>query len=666
MNNSQNELQFLVGQLVVAYIRVSDEDSDAERQRKAITHWAHQHGLVIAFWFEDVEGRNPRDEAERRVQFQQMLRMIDGGQVRCVVVDTIERLGFKDQHEFGHFIHSFRTKGCVAWSTVDGNLSSVDPGKIFQHTAKTVSSKIEVSGTAYRNLSAKIGYAKNGEYQGGYPPFGFDVVCFDGDKEVWRVVYDGGHHRRVKVHPDGTRQRYDGKGNFPARDKDHKLRVRPSIEFADRLEIVQRMFGWVANESLSPSQIATRLNQLGIVPQVGEAWNKVVVKSNLRNPVFTGFPTYNKRAQGKYAECINGTTKHVELVPGEVRPKKGRIRRTEDMIQPETAQFISIVDIETFLVVQEKLDEASRKQGKKRSPKVASFWLKDLIFCGKCRKGMRNTSQNGRAYYCSTYGTYGKVNPTGCKCHKVKADLIESVVLQYCEDIGGKLAAVHSVQTDLGIPSTIMEPLKAAEKRNTTAWNKMKNFLATFLEDGVQEIVVLGNRIKIEKFGDDIRLPDGFSPFDLFGHFYSAERQKLVLQIAELEAEFDELYSQFKALKSERAKNRANEEMVRVEDEIKNRQSKLEPIDDEIRASYRETSRLLDSLHSFRSATNEGNDRRKAEFAKSLVREVVCHFRYTDTKAANKPKSVLERVEIFPQVGDPTTCFPKGNMQEQD
>ena len=279
---------------------------------------------------------------------------------------------------------------------------------------------------------------------------------------------------------------------------------------------------------------------------------------------------------------------------------------------------------------------------------------------------MRNTSQNGRAYYCSTYGTYGKVNPTGCKCHKVKADLIESIVLQYCEDIGGKLAAVHSVQTDLGIPSTIMEPLKAAEKRNTTAWNKMKNFLATFLEDGVQEIVVLGNRITVEKFGDDIRLPEGFSPFDLFGHFYSIEREKLVLEIAEMEAEFEELYSQFKALKSERAKNRANDEMVRVEDEIKNRQSKLEPIDDEISASYRETARLLNSLHSFKSATNDGNDRRKAEFAKSLVREVVCYFRYSDTKAANEPKSVLERVEIFPQDGDPTTCFPNGNMQERD
>lgn len=662
-----HDASFLKGKTIIAYVRVSDEDSDPERQRRTIRNWAESNDLSISMWFEDTEGRNPRDESEKRVRFQQMMRLIESGGVHAVVVDAIERLGFKDQHEFGYFIHHFRSHGCIGWSTVDGNLSAVDPGAIFQNTAKTIGSALEQANIARRNLDEKAILARKGEYQGGYPPFGFDVVCFEDGKEVWRVVYDGGHHRRVKVMGDGTRHRYDGKGNFPSRDKDQILMVRPSIEFAWRLDAVRRMFEWVKEEGLSPAQVATRLNLEGIAPQVGEAWNKVVVKALLQNPVFLGYPTFNKRGQGKFVEWTGGAAKPASVAPGSVRPKKGRRRDSGDWIAPAQQQFPAIVDQSIFDDVQAKLKASSEKHGKTRSRRVASFWLRGLLFCGKCRKPMRAWNEPGwRTYFCGTYGTYGKHNPTGCRCHRVRADFIEGIVMDYLEETEKKVAVLHALQQKSGIPSAIEEGLKAAEARHDKSWKRMLAFVQESLEDGVQQVEILGQLIVVEKYGDDIRVPDGFTMHDLSDHFSSERRTDLERSIAEKEQEFDALFQEFRALKSQLAKDRVNEEMVRVEAELKELNEQLAPLSEEVRNHWRENVRMLSALETCRRVMKEGNDRKKAEAVKSVISEVVCHFRYSDVKATSQPKSFLERVEITSTEGEPWEFFPEGNTPGPD
>lgn len=48
----------------------------------------------------------------------------------------------------------------------------------------------------------RIPAVKAGLYQGGYPPYGLDIVCFRAGVEVWRVVYVG-QFDRWKVYPNG-------------------------------------------------------------------------------------------------------------------------------------------------------------------------------------------------------------------------------------------------------------------------------------------------------------------------------------------------------------------------------------------------------------------------------------------------------------------------------
>jgi len=655
--------EILKGRYLVAYIRCSDEKSDAERQRTAIRTWAEKHGLKISRWFEDIEGRNSRDDSEKRHYFQEMLRLIESNSVGGVVVDAIERLGFKDNHEFGYFIHIFRQHGCTGWATVEGNLNAVDPGSIFSNTAKTVGAKIETTNIARRNLSKKILDAKQGLYQGGYPPFGFDVVCFEKNEEVWRLVYDGGHHKRVKISADGNRQRYDGKGNFPSKDKGQELRIRPSIEMSNRLIAVKEMFSWFANENISPAQVATRLNRAGIKPQVGIAWNKQVVKALLQNPAYTGFPSFNKRAGSKFYEYVGGEAQPAPIEPGRMLPKKGRRRDRKDWVTTSEEQFEPIVDPAIYKIVQQKLNESSEKHCCTRTPRVESFWLRNFLYCGKCGLPMRAWNESKwRSYFCSTYGLYGKENPTGCRCHRVKADVIESIVMEYLTETGRKAAVLQASQSSAALVAGALEEYRVANELNLQAWRDLSSVVASFLEEGDQDIDIFGNRIRVTKEMDRILLPEGWSELDLYEHFTRNRQAELKSEIAAKEAKFNELFEQFGKLKVQRAIDQANDLMAKLDVEIKSLQAQLKPLNDEVHESWREVKRKIEAVNHARKAMKGSNFRQRSESLKPLIKRVVCHFRYSDVKAANQPKSFLDRVEIFPVVGDLWTYYPNGTQ----
>ena len=84
------------------YIRVSHGDTEANEfrrnqdpaaQRVMIEQWAARHGKTISRWYMDVEGRNPRDMAHKREQFQQLLKDVQAGLWDWVVVDSQDRIG---------------------------------------------------------------------------------------------------------------------------------------------------------------------------------------------------------------------------------------------------------------------------------------------------------------------------------------------------------------------------------------------------------------------------------------------------------------------------------------------------------------------------------------------------------------------------------------------
>src|SRR5579863_1399392 len=312
----------------VAYVRVSSDQQDTTRQRQNISGCADRLGLVIDLWQEDSEGKNPRHRAEKRKAFQRLLSDVAAGTVRTIIVDQQDRFGTKDAFEWGEFIGKLRKHRCRLLDSTGRELSAGDTGTVITGVVSALTSQEEQRQKAHRSLTGKVNYAGRGEYQGGYAPYGTDVVCFGPDgKEKWRTVYVA-HLDRLKFYPDGTRERFKGKNVTPAKDSTDTLRLRPSIE-KDRVKVAKQVFEWYTTEDLSPQQIAYRLNDLKISPVFGDVWYKHTIKAMLLNPVYIGLPTWNKRAGASFAEFVDGRVQAVD------EPKRGKRRQISDHIQPE-------------------------------------------------------------------------------------------------------------------------------------------------------------------------------------------------------------------------------------------------------------------------------------------------------------------------------------------
>lgn len=79
------------------------------------------------------------------------------------------------------------------------------------------------------------------------------------------------------------------------------------------------------------------------------------------------------------------------------------------------------------------------------------MWLRGFLVCGRCGKLMRGWHPRGdkylfKSYFCGTYGTHGPKNPTGCKPHRVKAELLERVVEEFLAEKHQHLKAMVEAQ----------------------------------------------------------------------------------------------------------------------------------------------------------------------------------------------------------------------------
>ena len=380
-----------------ADLRVSSDSQTAMRQHKALGH------LPIEQWYEDSEGSNPRDKADRRPAFQRLLRDVEQGLVDTIYVAAQDRFGTKDAYEMGAFFDLLRRHNCKLLDAAGKHLNADDDATVLTSTIGALTSSREQREKASRVLTGKMTLARKGNFLGGYCPFGMDVVAFDAQgNEVWRVIYEG-HDRRRRIYPDGREERFDGKKNRPPKALHETLKYRPSL-IAERIKYVLLIFKWFITEAITAGQIASRLNDLGVSPVFGPLWHQGVVKYLLANPIYVGRPTYNKQSNGRFMEFSNGQVRAADR-------KSARKHHESDHIRPDGDEFAPMVDPETFDRAQAKLVAA--KSRAYRAPRTAFLWLRGFVVCAKCGKPMRGLSGNAHnglqpGYICAEYGRWGK------------------------------------------------------------------------------------------------------------------------------------------------------------------------------------------------------------------------------------------------------------------
>ena len=428
-----------------AYIRVSDNQQDTLRQFDSIHAFEKRHKVTIPThqWFKD-EGW-ARDTADRRPEFQRLVKQAEAGQVRWIVVDQLDRFGTKNSRQLIVYLYRLDEAGCKLYDTTGKEWTGEDIATVITAVVEGDKSKGEQTSKSHRILGGKVTKARLGEWQGGPVRLGFDVGCYHREtvKELWRVVFEG-RDKRLKLYPDGRGERFDGPRNFPRfQELTEMLRIAPSGD-QSKLDAVTRVFQRFATESISLTALAHDLNKLGFRTNYGGCFQGQQIEEMLKDANYLGYYTYNRTHNGKFHRYAGG-----QMVPDLNYEEKASKIDSSDWVYSQVRLFPPLIDQPTWDAVQRKL--ARSKEKRINPPRSAALYLNGLVYCDNCGArmiaGRGKSSKRGSSllkfeFVCSSYRTavrYKKRQEGTCLRNGVYQHELEEYVERYLEETGKRL-----------------------------------------------------------------------------------------------------------------------------------------------------------------------------------------------------------------------------------
>lgn len=379
---------------VALYIRLSQEDEDngqdkqesnsVTSQKTLLNEFIEEHNDLIVYDTYIDDGFTGTDF--NRPSFQRLLEDMRNGNINCVIVKDLSRLG-RNYIEVGNYIEQVFPLFNIRFIAINDSVDS------FKNPASTntilVPFKNLINDEYARDTSTKIrtslnGKKKKGEFVGAFPSYGY--------------IKD-------------------------PKDK-HKLAIDEVAA-----DIVRKIFYWNVNEGLGKIAICHRLNELGILNPTGHkklelgqnynnygiqdntyTWTPSTVRNILNNEVYIGNTVQGKRRTKSYK------VHKVEAVPKE---EWVRVENTHE----------AIIDKETF----KKAQELSRRDTKvSQKTNELSIWA-GFLKCADCGRAMNkksSTNKSGSKYEYYICSTYRKKSNKLCTKHTIKEELLEKAVVQ--------------------------------------------------------------------------------------------------------------------------------------------------------------------------------------------------------------------------------------------
>lgn len=250
----RNTKQYLI------YLRKSRKDSELEelgidvmeRHEKTLLEHAKKKNLSIGgIYRELVSG----DSISARPEMQKLLREVESGMWKGVLVMEVERLARGDTIDQGVVSRAFQYSDTLI----------ITPGKVYNPSDEfdqeyfefgLFMSRREYKTITRRMQAGRLRSIQDGFYVANIPPYGYD---------------------RVKA-PDGK--------HFTLKPNDEATAVR-------------LMFELYANKHYGYDRVCTELNQMGIKPRKSKQFTPQTIKDIIANPVYTGMLRWNWRKQEK-------------------------------------------------------------------------------------------------------------------------------------------------------------------------------------------------------------------------------------------------------------------------------------------------------------------------------------------------------------------------------
>ncbi|TCS95002.1 recombinase family protein [Hazenella coriacea] len=369
---------------VAIYLRKSREDSEAEsrgegetliKHKKTLLEVAKRQNLnIVKIYQEIISG----ESIIHRPEMIKLLEAVKKGLYDGVLVMDIDRLGRGNMQDQGKILDAFKTsKTKIITPRKFYDLDDEFDEEYSEFEAFMARKEFKI--IKRRLQSGRVRSVKDGNYVGTRPPYGYQKVKLD----------DGS----ITLAPD-----------------------------PDQAPIVKMIFEWYTSEEsterMGTTNIAKKLNRLGIESYSGAKWSNTVILQILKNSVYIGKISWGKVERKK-----------------SVDPSKGVDTRTRS----EGDDGLIVVDGKHEPLISEELFEKAQEiRKKKRHPSWKPTTslrnpLAGLIVCGKCgaMMKMKQASQSGGRrpwphLVCTNRGKGGNCNKSS-RLEHVERKILESL-----------------------------------------------------------------------------------------------------------------------------------------------------------------------------------------------------------------------------------------------
>jgi hypothetical protein len=482
--------------------------------------------------------------------------------------------------------------------------------------------------------------AIEGKWTGGPIPIGLEVVCMSLEgKEKWRVLSEG-HQLRIKISPDGAVTRYDGPDNFPSRDATDWLTLRPTKN-EKMLATIRDIFIWYDSEAITAFSIASRLNKQNRKCPIHWRWEPYHITYMLKNPVYTGFPTFNKIGQGKWTAWQNG-----KLVEHETPKRRNTKNARADWQQAKARQFDPIVSDEQFDRVYAKINSGTSRA---KAPKSPALWLSGLLVCAGCGAKMIGAKRRkADVYWCRN--NVKKV--TGCTCglNTLEHNKIEQHLRTYLAD-AGKIIDELNVRLPVDPSPADIDTFRESVGRAQDCYYEMaravgKHGRKSTPEEHKQGIIIMTMiNPPYENGKDEIT--------DSYNKLFSQVQPRIQAEHDQLETEHTRLTLAWSDLPSQRAKEKARTRLAELESELEALEKKLVNYSDGWAESLSSLHRVQrDWRQMAEDVTSNKSGRIKTEAVSRIIAEIRCKFEKT---GLHRPANRLVEVQFVPKIGQSVT-----------
>ena len=315
-----------------------------------------------------------------RPEFQRMMRDVEAGNVNCVIVKDLSRLG-RDYIEAGRLIQKTFPAFSVRFIALTDHFDSLTAD--YNEMSLVVPVKNFVNDAYSRDISAKVRShqkirRENGDFIGAFAAYGYKK-CKENRNRLVPDAYAAGIVKRI---------------------------FSWKIEGCSNLSIAERLNGMGILSPMEYKKMQGESFQTGFVTGVQAKWSAVAVKRILTNENYTG-----TLVQGK-EEKINYKIKKSVRKPEQ---EWTRVREAHE----------AIISREDFEIVQDLLQTGTRAG---EGGRVSHIYT-GILFCGDCGKPLvrRVNRYKGRvsvSFICPTSNKGGN-----CSRHRIPEEVLGCLVL---------------------------------------------------------------------------------------------------------------------------------------------------------------------------------------------------------------------------------------------